>query len=218
MKLIEQSVRLIGLMFPTDDGGVMLPGSNPEQLIEVAGRTCYKSEDKITADSHKAFIAMLKKRGHEAMLEHSCAAFRCITDTGITHEIVRHRLASYAQESTRYVNYSKEAHGSGVIQFLLPLDLTEGQYGIFRRGYEAAEAYYNEAIAAGCKPEQARDILPKGVKTEIIWTTNFREWRHIRGLRKSKAAHPKMRQLMGMIDERLTKVAPATFFDEPAAA
>lgn len=215
MKIIQQSAKLIGVMMPVEiqDSGelTMYPDGHPEQLIEQAGRTCYKSEDRITPDSSKDFIEKINKLQHLSVLEHSCASIRIVTDRGISHEIVRHRIASYSQESTRYVNYCKEKHGSGDIQFILPEGLTEAQEILFLKKYQADQEFYNAAIEAGCTPQQARDGLPNGLKTELVMTCNFREWLHFIALRTAPAAHPKMRTLAKQVQVILQKVSPTVF-------
>lgn len=201
MKIIEQSVELLWIT------------PNAEQNIEKGGRVCYKSEDRITADSAKSFIEMVCKNNHESVIEHASASFRVVTDRAISHEICRHRLLSISQESTRYVSYSKEKHGAGSIQFLLPESLTEEQKTLFLAKYQADQDFYNTAIKSGCTPQQARDGLPLGLKTELVLTSNFREWKHIIKLRTSKAAHPKIRILTGMIKDILVQQCPSVFKD-----
>jgi thymidylate synthase (FAD) len=201
MKIIQPSVELIWI---TPDAA---------KTIEVIGRTCYKSEDKITPDSYKAFIDKIKTLGHFSVLEHCSASFRVICDRGISHEIVRHRIASYSQESTRYVNYTKENHGSGNIQFILPEGLNQAQEQSIKESYLFAELGYNECIASGMSPQQARDILPNGLKTEIVMTANFREWLHFIKLRTSPKAHPKMQTVANMIKSQLQELCPEVFND-----
>ena len=173
-------------------------------LIEQAGRTCYKSEDKITADSAQKFIEMIMKRGHLSVIEHVSASVRFITNRGVTHELVRHRLASYSQESTRYVNYSKEKHGGSQITFIQPhwMDTTKDADGTdpkilaWINAMASSEKAYNKLIKEGLPPQDARGVLPIDLKTEIVMTANLREWMHVFKLRCSKAAHPQMRALM----------------------
>lgn len=167
-------------------------------LIELAGRTAYKSEDKITAGSATKFIRSILFRGHESVIEHFNITVRFITDRGVTHEIVRHRLVSYTQESTRYCNYSKR----GMV-FIKPCfwsgspgEINSPQYLAWERTMLYCELTYNELIAHGATPQEARSVLPNSLKTEIVCTTNIREWRHILKLRTSEAAHPQMRELM----------------------
>jgi thymidylate synthase (FAD) len=169
------------------------------QTLEKAGRTCYKSEDKITSDSAEKFVSMLINRGHHAMIEFGDIIVKFVTNRGVTHELVRHRLCSFAQESTRYVNY-----GGDDIQFINPVwapgpDDGSDNYVSIVEWEEAmidAEHHYKELIAGGWRPEQAREVLPNSLKTEIVVKGNIREWRHIFTLRCSKAAHPQMRALM----------------------
>ena len=185
---------------------------NSAMRIERAARTCYKSTPGATQESTDDFVKRISlNQGHESVIEHAVASFRIFCDRGISHEIVRHRLASYSQESTRYVNYCKEKHGGGDIQFIHPLDLTPEQLEFSVRAYTIMEGLYNEAIALGMKPQQARDYLPHGVKTELVMTANFREWRHFLKLRTSKAAHPKMRTIAKLIGGVLATHCPALF-------
>lgn len=180
--------------------------SSPLFLIEVAGRTCYKSEDKITPDSAEKFIKSIRDRGHHSVLEHSAMTVRFVCDRGVTHEIVRHRLAAYSQESTRYCNYK------GGVTFVIPpwISIEEGEYPLHmadigmkdfctKRWFIAmhdAENAYVALLGENWSPQQARSVLPNSLKTEIVMTANFREWRHVFSLRCSKAAHPQMRELM----------------------
>ena len=182
------------------------PGSL--QLIEEAGRTCYKSEDDMTAESAVIFAGMRIKQGHESVIEHSAATVRIICDRGVTHELVRHRLASYSQESTRYCNYK------GGVTFVIPpwvsetVKVGEYRYGIYPKDLNIqadarwmsalmnAEDEYIQLLEVGWSPQQARSVLPNSLKTEIVVTANFREWRHIFTLRTAKSAHPQMREIM----------------------
>lgn len=185
---------------------------NPEKQIEAAGRTCYKSEDKITDDSAQEFATRMRNSGHHAMLEHAVASFRIITDRGITHEIVRHRLASYAQESTRYCDYSAEKHGEHC-SFIEPPDLTEEQRPIWLEACEIAEKQYFSLTTKNCKPQIARSVLPNCLKTEIVMTANFREWRLFIETRIQKAAHPQIRPIAASILDTLIEQAPSVFSD-----
>jgi len=194
MKIIKPSVELLWIT------------PEPEFNIELAGRTCYKSE----ADDAAKFCRKMVKSGHHAMIEHACASFRIITDRGITHEIVRHRLASYAQESTRYCNYSRDKFGNE-LTFIEPPNMSKEQAGFWRAGCRAAEDNYFLMLDSGCSPQIARSVLPNCLKTEIIMTTNFREWRHFITLRSSKAAHPQIRPIAVMILKELKRRAPSIF-------
>jgi len=198
MKIISPSVELLWI---TPDA---------EKQIEVAGRTCYKSENKITDDSANQFAEQMCDRGHHAMLEHASASFRIITDRGITHEIVRHRLASYAQESTRYCNYSASKFDQEC-SFIEPPNLTDLVRQVWFVACESAETAYFAMLYAGCSPQIARSVLPNCLKTEIVMTANFREWRHFISLRSTKAAHPQIRPITQNILKILLETAPSVF-------
>mgnify|MGYP001359782558 CR=1 FL=1 len=177
------------------------------ELIEDAGRTCYKSEDKIGPESAMRFAQSIMKRGHESVIEHAVVTVRFVVDRGVSHEIVRHRLASYSQESTRYCDYDKDQ-----VTFVIPpwVKLDSGLYalegndglkgmdaackGWFIAMYEAEQSY-KYVRRLGWKPEQARSVLPNSLKTEIVMTANMREWRHFFKLRTAPAAHPQMREV-----------------------
>jgi len=192
LKVIQQSHEILR----------MTPG--PLRLIEEAGRTCYKSAEgkKITNHSAQAFVKQLLKMGHLSVLEHSSMTVRFITNRGVSHELVRHRLASFSQESTRYVDYKDD------IEFIDPAWPPENKAAeqVWWAAMESAELAYRELREKGWRPEQAREVLPNSLKTEIVMTANFREWLHVFDLRCDKAAHPQMRALMcGLRDEFLEK-------------
>jgi len=200
MKIIKPSIELLWIT----------PES--EKQIEIAGRTCYRSEDKITDDSARSFAKQMTKLGHHAMIEHAVASFRIITDRGITHEIVRHRLCSYAQESTRYCNYSgiKFDREISVIE---PPDLTPFQRAMWLVSCKQAEDSYFRMLEMGCSPQIARSVLPTCLKAEIVMMANFREWLHFIKLRSSKSAHPQIRPIAMAIHEILVQAAPGVFLD-----
>jgi len=194
------------------------------EMIELAGRTCYKSENKITDESAEGFCRMLIKRGHEAMIEHGNITVRFITDRGVTHELVRHRVASFAQESTRYVKYY------GDTEFIRPVfdwgniqsvskdiqgnfDKNLKRFNIWNRAMKRTEEAYQDMIELGCPPQEARSVLPNSLKTEIIVTANIREWRHILKLRTAHAAHPQIRKLMIPLLRELRELVPVLFDD-----
>lgn len=283
MKLIESSVQII-------------EEKDPYKMIELAGRTCYKSEDKITENSAKEFVDRMIKLGHGAMLEHgtiyltidgedpnlskiqsnphtkvnlvpyevltegnytiSYKAYittnlrvlvennlkellcyqveptehhekritaKFICDRGVSHEFVRHRVFSFAQESTRYCDYSKDKFGND-ITYIIPswLDLPEGKYSnwdndwcdvselkllypevdnlsdpanCFLQSIKNAEYYYFMLINRGWKPQQARQVLPNATKTELVMTGFESDWEHFFELRCSGAAHPDAKKL-----------------------
>jgi len=185
-------------------------------LIELAGRTCYKSEDKITETSADEFCRMLIKKGHHAMIEHGNISVRFITDRGVTHELVRHRLASFAQESTRYVKYGSD------MEFIRPAfpwahehsdNDEQNKMTAWVNAMKTATIDYINMISLGCSPQEARSVLPNSLKTEIIVTANIREWRHIFKLRTSIAAHPQIRELMIPLLKELRTIIPVLFDD-----
>lgn len=194
----------------------------PLEVIEKAGRTCYKSEDKISNDTAKKFTEMVLKRGHESVIEHVSASMKFITNRGVTHELVRHRLCAFSQESTRYVNY-----GGDDIEFIKPVwsDIPLGIYDystnidhiknnkVFIYSCLSSESNYKQLLEEGWRSEQAREVLPNALKTEIVVTANVREWRHIFKLRTSKAAHPQIRELMLTALKMFKKEIPVIFED-----
>ena len=198
--------------------------NGPLHLIELAGRTCYKSESKLTKNSAEKFTRMVLKRGHESVIEHSAMTVKIICDRGVSHELVRHRLCAFSQESTRYCNYKDN------ITFIIPpwIDLKEDNYPIglhpndrtnnITRNiwadfcYQSEKTYIN-LISLGWTPQQARSVLPNSTKTEIVVTANFREWRHIFNLRCAKTAHPQMREIMIPLHEKCKELIPVIFED-----
>ncbi|HHV60832.1 MAG TPA: FAD-dependent thymidylate synthase [Clostridiaceae bacterium] len=194
------------------DGNEML------KRIEKAGRTCYKSEDRITDESARKFIKGIIKRGHESVIEHCSITVRVICDRGVSHEIVRHRLASYSQESTRYCNYSQDKF-SNEITYIKPCFWDENneenakKYEVWKNTMEFIEKKYMELLELGAKPEEARSVLPNSLKTEIVMTMNLREWRHFFKLRTSKASHPQMREIAIPLLEKFKELVPVVFDD-----
>ena len=178
--------------------------------LELCGRTAYKSEDKITPGSAEKFIKSILARGHESVIEHVNITVRFICDRGVTHELVRHRLVAYTQESTRYCNYA----GKGVT-FIRPFfwKSDPGKYGFWEAGMRGASAAYNALIEKGATPQEARSVLPNSLKTELVATANLREWRHILRLRTAKTAHPQMRELMLPLLAELQEKLPVLFGD-----
>ena len=185
---------------------------NPLKTIEAAGRTCYKSEDRITDPSAISFVRRLIDRGHfamiVAMIEHASASYKIVCDRGVLHEIVRHRLFSYAQESTRYCNYK------GGVEFIVPcwfeddfetrfyLDIEDGwpeEENEWVNVMEMCEESYLTLLHCGWTPQQARSVLPNSLKTEIVVTGNLREWLHFFSLRCAKSAHPQMQEVANML-------------------
>ena len=211
------------ILTPISEGGI-------EELkhIEKIGRVCYKSEGKITEDgeSAKKFVKMLINRGHEAMIEHSSLSVKFVVDRGVSHELVRHRIASFAQESTRYVNYSLEKFGNeiNVIDIRNGIDLDNKMknmdsdtisaiMGEWCLAMEDAEKHYMKMIELGATPQIARSVLPNSTKTEITISANYREWRNFFKLRVPNTAHPQMREVTIPLLKELKRRLPIIFDD-----
>ena len=185
-----------------------------KELEEIA-RTCYKSEDLITPDGSSAerMIRALVKNGHYAMLDHAHLTVKFQVDRGISHELVRHRLAAFAQESTRYCNYSKDKFGNE-ITVVEPYFFKDcARYTIWKDACESAETAYFELLRTGASPQEARSVLPNSLKTEIVVTADITEWRHIFEMRCSPKAHPQMREVMLPLLKHLAKKYPLFFAD-----
>ena len=182
--------------------------------IEAYGRICYKSESAISEGTAGAFIRKIIKNGHESVIEHEKITAKVICDRGVTHEIVRHRIASYSQESTRYCNYAHDKFGNE-LTFIKPCfwDTDSNAFHIWQKQMEMVEKNYIELISGGALPEQARSILPNSLKTEIVITMNLREWRHFFKLRTSKRAHPQMREISIPIFTKMKELLPPVFDD-----
>ncbi len=222
MKIIKPSIEILT---PLDKEYVY-------KFIERCGRVCYKSEDKITPDSAVKFINMVMKNGHESVIEHFNITVRVICDRGVSHEIVRHRIGSYSQESTRFCNYSQDKHGNE-LTFIEPCFWNETKKWM-NNGYssyevesdapvkrnnwkvamQSAENIYLELIKLGATPQEARSVLPNSLKTEIVITYNLRQWRNFFKLRCSPKAHPQMREVARMIWKEFSSEMPELFFTE----
>lgn len=166
--------------------------------IELIARTCYKSEDQITDVSAPKMVKGLINRQHTAMIEHVHISVKFICDRGVSHEIVRHRMASYAQESTRYCNYSMGKF-DGEITVIEPFFFSKDtpEYAAWYMSCKAAEDAYVSLIKMGRSPQEARSVLPNSLKTEIVVTMNLREWIHFFNLRAvgtTGAPHPQMKE------------------------
>lgn len=210
MKIVQPSVTLINPPSKDDLYG----------QIERAGRVCYKSEDKIAEGSAEKFIRGLIKRGHEAVIEHGSITALFVCDRGVTHEFVRHRIASYCQESTRYCNYSRDAFGNEITVvhpcWLNRPDDDEPEttdWDVWEYSCEQAEQNYFELLAQGRTPQEARAVLPTCLKTELVVTMNPREWRHFFKLRCAPTAHPDMRYLARLAKDMFVENWPALFDD-----
>lgn len=195
-----------------EDGLNMLKG------IEVAGRTCYKSEANITDDSAQRFVANLIKSGHESVLEHASVSVRVICSRSVSHRFVRHRIASYSQESTRWINYGKK----GACTFIIPVwhpTAFEGNYTTFddkdnwHNHMLYSEKCYLQLLQDGLKPEEAQGVLPHDLKTEIVMTMNLRSWRHFFKERTPKVAGAQVRQITIPMLHEFNKLIPVVFED-----
>lgn len=204
MEIIEQYHKILTPVDPV----------NIYCAIERAGRVAYKSEDRITSGSAERFIRSIIQRGHESVIEHFNISVLFVTDRGVTHELVRHRLCAYTQESTRYCNYSKRG-----MTFIRPVFWEDGDaksvycYDAWLKAMAIAESVYSTMIGKGATPQEARSVLPNSLKTEIVCTTDIREWRHILSLRSASAAHPQMRALMLPLLREFGEKLPVLFDD-----
>lgn len=207
MKIIKSGYQII------DD----LDGETILKKIERVARVCYKSEDKIGENTAEKLVAALIKSGHEAMLEHYSFSVLFTVDRGISHELVRHRLASFAQESTRFCNYSKDGFGNE-ITVIKPsyFSLLSDGYTEWKKAVETSEKQYFELLSLGYTPQEARAVLPNSLKTDIVVTANLREWRHILNLRAvgtTGKPHPQMTEVMIPLLKELQEKIPIIFDD-----
>ncbi len=204
MKIVEPSFEILD---PIDADAILAK-------LERAGRTCYKSEHRITAGSASDFIRRIIKSGHHSVIEHISISVKFTCDRGVSHELVRHRLASYSQESTRYANYSQDRFGNE-ISVIKPLFWSRdvAAYRQWEEAMQASETHYMKLIELGATPQEARSVLPNSVKTEVVMTCNLREWRHVLGLRCSSQAHPQIRELMLPLLKEFHRRIPVLFDD-----
>lgn len=204
MRIIDPGYEILT---PISEGGM-----EELKMLEKIARVCYKSESHITEDgeSAKKLITALIRSGHEAMLEHGIISVKFTVDRGVSHEMVRHRMASFAQESTRYCNYSGDRFGNE-LTFIKPSFFNIEEYRDWKRTMKNIEKHYLKLIEMGAKPEEARSVLPNSLKTEIVVTANYREWRHIFALRTSPKAHPQIREVMIPLMQELREKIPVVF-------
>lgn len=201
MRIIKPYAEIIS---PADGESVL-------RHIEICGRVCYKSEEKITQSSAHDFVRKIIQRGHESVLEHVCVTVRFVCDRGVSHEIVRHRIASYSQESTRYCNYNNENEITVIRPFEFWEDTEiESEWEI---SVEQSETAYMALIERGISPQWARSVLPNSLKTEVVMTANLREWRHFFRLRTAPAAHPQMREITIPLLKEFQEKIPVVFDD-----
>jgi len=206
MKIVKPSVEVY-FHYPHTAEGMPI---RPQEFLERVGRTCYKSEDKITNASAGKFIKMLYDRGHHAMLEHCTASVKFVTERGVTHELCRHRICALAQESTRYCAYNKDKFG-GEITVMEPPGLSGDTRHEWETACVVAEGSYLRMLDRGVAPQIARSVLPTCLKTEIWVTANYREFAHIFTLRCSPQAHPQIREVMLLALEKFKDVVPEMF-------
>lgn len=204
MKIIDASYEILDEL----NGEAIL------KKIEKVARTCYKSEDKITEDSAKKMVRNLIKNGHEAMLEHFSFSVKFIVDRGVSHELVRHRIASFAQESTRYCNYSK----NGDLSFIRPVFFKDDtpEFDNWCNVMETTERNYLNLINQGRTPQEARSVLPNSLKTEVVMTANLREWRHffkLRAIGITGKSHPQMTEVTIPLLKDIQSKIPIIFDD-----
>ena len=204
MKIISPSFELLDC----PDGVLLL------KKIELAGRVCYKSEAKITPESAFHFVRRILESGHESVLEHEKVSVRIICDRGVSHEIVRHRIASYSQESTRYCNYALDKY-QNELTFIRPCFWSEDSeaFQLWKDAMAVTERIYLNLITNGASPQEARSVLPNSLKTEIIVTMNMREWRHFFKLRASSNAHPQMQEIAVPMLAAFKATIPVLFDD-----
>jgi len=205
MKIINSSYEIL----------TKLIGKEILKNIEIAGRTCYKSEDKITEESAKTFVKKIINSKHDSVLEHQGFSVRFINDRGVSHEQVRHRLSSFSQESTRYINYTKESKGGecSYISISNHLKNPEKSFDVWIKTMQFCEDAYKTMIDFGESPQIARSVLPNSLKTEIVITANLRQWRTIFKQRVSKEAHPQIREVMCPLLDELKILIPIIFDD-----
>ena len=189
--------------------------------IEKIGRVCYKSEANISEDSAERFISNIIRRGHESVIEHEAITVRMVCDRGVTHEIVRHRIASYSQESTRYCNYMGDKFDhqitlidlAGGFEYYLSKQNDRAKYEIWTKAMNSCEKAYFDMLELGATPQEARSVLPNSLKTEIVITMNLRSWRNFFRLRCDVAAHPQMREVACIALDIFKEKLPIFFSD-----
>lgn len=206
MKIIDQDVEFITPK--TQDEWI-----TEAKYIELAARNCYKSENVITDNSWQKMIKSLKTRNHGAMIEFGNFIVRLITNRGVLAELTRHRMASFAVESTRWVNYANEKFGSEitVIRPSTWYQYSDTAKDLWTASMKNCEEDYFAMLKEGCSPQQARGVLPNDLKTDIIMKVNFRELLHIINLRTAKDAHPDIVDLFTKVKNRCIEKLPVLF-------
>ena len=206
---------------------------DPLSLIYAAFRQCYHAGEvadmwpsltcgNIPREKQAEFVAKIMESGHASPIEHVSFTFAISgVSRALTHQLVRHRIASYSQESTRYCNYTSDKFSNQIscidIATGFHYDMNDPadrrKWEIWSSAMESAEKHYFEMIDAGAKPEEARSVLPNSLKTEIVMTMDLREWRHFIRLRGSRAAHPQIVEITAQIREEFIKRYPVFFED-----
>lgn len=181
--------------------------------LERYGRVCYKSEEKITESSSIPFVKKIIENNHESVLEHEKITVRIICDRGVSHEIVRHRIGSYSQESTRYCNYSLVNFNKEITVITPTFFINTEKLNVWRDAMKKAEEYYFKLLEMGASPQEARSVLPTSLKTEVIVTYNLREWRHFLKLRTAPHAHPQIQEIAFAILKEFKSIVPIIFDD-----
>ena len=202
------------LVDPYFDILTKINGEEILKFLEKCGRTCYKSEDKITEDSARKLIKAIIASGHESVIEHFVITVKFICDIGFYKDITRHRMASFSVESTRYCNYSKGKFG-GELTFIKPVNIELGtkEYEIWKKCMEDIEKHYLDMAHLSATPDMLRMMLPHSTAASVICTANLREWRHILKLRSSKRAHPSIYSLMRNLLKEFQQKIPIIFDD-----
>lgn len=185
-----------------------MSGDEALKYVEFAAKHCYLATHNITDTSAPKFVANLIKRGHESTLEHASFSVRFICSRATSHELVRHRLASFSQESQRYCNYENKG-----LTFIKPTNLTDLQLSVWKTAMYVAESFYLDLIKENCTPQQARAVLPNSCKTELVMTANLREWRHFFKLRTAKDCDPTMLELTRPLLADCKELFPVIFDD-----
>lgn len=211
MIIVQPYAKLLAF---TEDGErrdfTLADGVGLLRRIEWFARKSHQSEDRMSAVSWERFVQfVVMEKGDWSVVEHATVSVDMLVDRGITHEVVRHRLFSYTQESTRFVNYEKKMPP----RFVEPLGLDERQRGAWSLGIEQAEEQYKEMLHAGCAPQIARSVFPNALASNIGITGNLRNWRHFLIMRTTKEAHPQIREVCIPLLDEFKKKIPLLFDD-----
>lgn len=207
MKIIKPYAKIVGSgadrCFDKQDGIDVL------KFCEEAARISHRSEDDITENSWQVFMErVVMRRGDFSVIEHRVITVEAVVDRGITHEIVRHRIGAYTQESTRFVNYEKKMPPT----FIYPFTTDEVRPEWYN-AIEEIEKSYKTLLSYGVAPQIARSVFPNALSSKIWITYNLRNWRHFFLMRTSKEAHPQMRQVMIPLLKEFQEKIPIIYDD-----